>query len=170
MRTAIALGANKGTALLAQLTRARDLLRPFHHGDDTDFLVSPVYKTPPVSCPPGSPDFYNAVIELEWNKPPERLLSILQSIEHYMGRTRNGILNESRVIDLDLLYYGDFFVHTETLTLPHPRLSKRAFVLKPLADIVPNMVIPGTNRPVSDLLRALPPSDLDALSLVTDTW
>lgn len=81
MRTAIALGTNQGD-LLAQLQKARDLLQPFHEGALGDFLQSPVYKTSPVNCPAGSPDFYNAVLSLEWSGSARSLLNLNKDIEY----------------------------------------------------------------------------------------
>lgn len=167
MRTAIALGANLGDDLLEQLKKARTLIRPFHKGTDADFLQSPIYKTTPVNCPEGSPDFYNAVIEMEWTKSPELLLEVLSSIEHYMGRDRTLKRNAKRPIDLDILYVGDEECEEFALTLPHPRMVERRFVMQPLADICPDTSIVGTGKTVKEILAQLPVED-DFICVTTE--
>lgn len=103
-------------------------------------VLSPVIETEPVDCPPGSPPFCNAVAVLDPGeaKTPEQFLGELQAIETAFGRTRSGQINEARVLDLDLISYGDQQRNTPALTLPHPRAAQRNFVLQPLAVIWPN--------------------------------
>jgi 2-amino-4-hydroxy-6-hydroxymethyldihydropteridine diphosphokinase len=99
------------------------------------------------------PDFVNAVVRAGTAAPPLELLAMLQEIEHAMGRRRTGPRFGPRVIDLDLLLYGDRTMNHERLVLPHPRMHRRRFVLEPLAELDPSLEIPGQGR-VSDLLRS----------------
>jgi 2-amino-4-hydroxy-6-hydroxymethyldihydropteridine diphosphokinase len=102
---------------------------------------SALYASPPLG-PPDQPDYLNAVAELETTLPPLDVLDALQAIEQAQGRVRGRHWGE-RVIDLDLLLYGDVQMQSERLTLPHAGMTERAFVLRPLAELVPDAVIPG---------------------------
>lgn len=104
---------------------------------------SPIYKTEPQGPVKDQPWFYNCAVRLKaasdiW--APEGLLSTLQAVEAQMGRIRGEVVGGPRVIDLDLLLFGDVEMHSEYLTLPHPRMLERAFVLVPLRDIAPGLV------------------------------
>lgn len=96
---------------------------------------SSVYETKPWGYK-NQNDFLNMVIEIQSDLEPINLLARLQEIEHKMGRTRE-IKNGPRIIDLDILLYNDQTIHTDTLKIPHPRMNKRDFVLKPLKEILP---------------------------------
>ena len=100
------------------------------------------------------PEFINAVARLETGLPAQGLLDELHKIESGHGRERS-FTNAPRTLDLDLLLYGDEVLRTERLTLPHPRMHERAFVLKPLLEIAPDLVIPGHGS-ARDALEALP--------------
>lgn len=102
--------------------------------------VSSVYRSAPVEA--GGPDFYNAVAELDTTLAPADLLSALQAIEQAFGRQRPYV-NAPRTLDLDLLLLGDQMVNTPVLTVPHPRLHQRAFVLQPLLELDPALAAPG---------------------------
>lgn len=116
----------------------------------TEFIAaSSLYRTAPVGLK-HQPDFINAVVELVAVSPAPTLLEALFEIEARFGRQRS-IKNAPRTLDLDLLLYGDELSDDPQLTLPHPRLHERAFVLAPLAEIAPQLVIPGRG-PVADLL------------------
>jgi 2-amino-4-hydroxy-6-hydroxymethyldihydropteridine diphosphokinase len=99
--------------------------------------VSSVVETEPVDAPAGSGRFLNAVVLGTTQMRPEVLLSSLLAIERKMGRRRRGVRNEPRVIDLDLIAYSAVRMHTERLTLPHPRASQRQFVMQPLRQVAP---------------------------------
>lgn len=102
--------------------------------------TSPRYRSAPVDA--GGPDFINAVAALDTTLAPLALLAALQGIEHSFGRQRP-YRNAPRTLDLDLLLHGHTVLHTRVLTLPHPRLHQRAFVLRPLLDLNPTLVAPG---------------------------
>lgn len=118
--------------------------------------LSPWYGSSPVGGEPGQPDYLNGVICLGTALSPHALLDVLQHIEHAQGRerlTRWG----ARTLDLDLLLYDALTLSDERLTLPHPRLHERAFVLRPLTDIAPQLVLPN-QASVASLLAALSPA------------
>ena len=102
--------------------------------------VSSVYRSAPVDA--AGPDFFNAVVALDTTRSPEDLLAALQAIELAFGRQRP-YHHAPRTLDLDLLLQGDALRSTPQLTLPHPRLHLRAFVLQPLLEIAPDLVLPG---------------------------
>jgi 2-amino-4-hydroxy-6-hydroxymethyldihydropteridine diphosphokinase len=102
---------------------------------------SSLYKSAPVGFA-DQPDFINAVAQLETGVSADRLLSELQEIESRHGRKRS-VANAPRSLDLDLLMFGNSQLKTKDLTLPHPRMHERAFVLKPLVEISPEVSIPG---------------------------
>lgn len=111
--------------------------------------VSSLYRSAPVLAQ--GPDFYNAVVEVETTSDPDQLLHALQAIELDFGRQRPYV-NAPRTLDLDLLLHGDSARQQARLTLPHPRLHQRAFVLLPLLELAPGLVLPG----IGPLAAALP--------------
>jgi len=112
-----------------------------------------------VDCPPGSPVFVNAVVALEPRpgETPESLLAALKDLESEAGRVPKKVLNEARPLDLDLIAWGGEVRGTPALALPHPRAHLRRFVLQPLAELAPDLVLPGQSRTVAGLLAGLPP-------------
>lgn len=112
---------------------------------------SPLYASAPVGYV-DQPDFINAVAQVETGLAPRALLAALLDIEHRHGRERS-FRNAPRKLDLDLLLYGGARFHEPGLTLPHPRMHERAFVLRPLTDIAPEAVIPGRGRAADWLAR-----------------
>jgi 2-amino-4-hydroxy-6-hydroxymethyldihydropteridine diphosphokinase len=111
--------------------------------------VSSLYRTAPVGLK-HQPDFINAVVALDTRLPPTELLQELFAVEAHFGRQR-GVKNAPRTLDLDLLLHGDTVQDDPELTLPHPRMHERAFVLAPLAEIAPDIAVPGRGL-VADLL------------------
>lgn len=114
---------------------------------------SPIYETAPWGYT-AQPSFLNQVIEAETDLVPSKLLSELKQIERDLGRQprfRNG----PREIDIDILLYDDLVVNEGSLQIPHPRLQERAFILAPLADLAPELVIPDASATVVDLLEDL---------------
>jgi 2-amino-4-hydroxy-6-hydroxymethyldihydropteridine diphosphokinase len=149
----IALGSNLGDSR-AILLRAIGYLQAL---SDQPLLRSSLWRTTPVDCPPGSPSFINAVVGLtpRAGETPESLLDKLQTLERQLGRQPKRVLNEPRPLDLDLIAFGPWVLNTERLTLPHPRAHQRRFVLAPLAEIAPDLVLPGQVETVRDLLAGL---------------
>jgi 2-amino-4-hydroxy-6-hydroxymethyldihydropteridine diphosphokinase len=100
------------------------------------------------------PSFLNAVAEIEWDGPPRELLDRLLAVERELGRVRDGTRWGPRSIDLDLLVFGSETVDEPGLTVPHPHLHERLFVLEPLAELAPELVVPGRGT-VATLLSEL---------------
>jgi 2-amino-4-hydroxy-6-hydroxymethyldihydropteridine diphosphokinase len=165
-RAAIAIGSNLGNRL-ANLQMARDRIRMLD-GVTLPIAQSAVYETSPVNCEGGAQNFYNAVIEIGFEKSADELFEALQEIERALGRERNHKRNISRTIDLDLLYFGSEERGEPPLQLPHPRMVERKFVLQPLCDIAPDLRLPGQNKNVGELLAELP--EQGTITRVTDTW
>jgi 2-amino-4-hydroxy-6-hydroxymethyldihydropteridine diphosphokinase len=116
---------------------------------------SSLYSTGPVGFA-DQPRFVNAVVELETELEPKRLLEGLLKIEHEFGRDRTaGVRNGPRTLDLDILLYGDVRISEPGLEIPHPRLKERQFVLRPMCEIAPSIVHAGYGVPVSQLLDHL---------------
>jgi 2-amino-4-hydroxy-6-hydroxymethyldihydropteridine diphosphokinase len=133
-RAYVGLGTNLGADLLATLTQAARALAAL---PGTRLLaLSSAWRSAPVDA--GGPDFLNAVAALETVLAPIELLDALQAIEHAHGRERP-YRNAPRTLDLDLLLHGDTVMDTPRLSLPHPRLGERAFVLRPLLEIAPEL-------------------------------
>jgi len=122
-------------------------------------LRSSLYRTSPVDSPAGTPDFLNAMagfLPLP-DETPLSLLHKLQALENAAGRTRSGIINEARALDLDLVVFGAVEMHSDELMLPHPRAAERKFVLEPLLEIThDNFLLPGQHESVKTLLGTLP--------------
>lgn len=114
---------------------------------------SSIYETDPYG-PVAQNDFLNMITEIETLLPPVALLQILHEIEADLDRKRD-VHWGPRTIDLDLLLFGQMITHSEELSLPHPEIARRAFVLKPLVEIAPHLVVPGINRSVMDLWQNL---------------
>ncbi len=121
-------------------------------------LKSSLWETLPVDCPPDSPKFVNAVVGFvpQKNETPESLLVKLQSLEKEFGRVPKKILNEARPLDLDLIAFGNEIRNSSELILPHPRAHERRFVLQPLSEIAPDLILPGQAKTISQLLAGLP--------------
>ena len=124
---------------------------------------SAFYETAPVNCPPGSGEFLNAVAAAETDRSPHDLLQLLLRIERQFGRVRSEP-NSPRTLDLDLILYSDFVIDTPDLTLPHPRMHQRAFVLAPLAEVAPDAVHPVLKKTARELLGAVATDDIRALA------
>jgi len=134
----VALGANLGDPRLT-VRAALDRLARLH--STRLIATSSIYRTKPVG-PLNQPDFINAVAQLETRLGPHELLAALLALEADFGRTRR-TKNDPRTLDLDLLLFDNLTLNLPDLTLPHPSLHLRAFVLIPLAEIAPDIIIPG---------------------------
>jgi len=153
MRTAVALGSNLGDRL-GNLRAARQAILSLSNVNPP-ILSSPIYETEPIGCEQGAEKFLNAVVEFDYEGDPTNLLEQFIRIEEALGRRREHSRNVSRTIDIDLLYCGDRNIENERLQLPHPRMHLRKFVLQPLADIRPELVLSGQKKTVSESLREL---------------
>jgi 2-amino-4-hydroxy-6-hydroxymethyldihydropteridine diphosphokinase len=153
VRVGIAIGANVGDRL-SQMQRGIRLLLERVEGAGR-VGVGGLYETAPVDCPEGSGAFYNSVVVLETELPAKLLLKLLQGIERMLGRDEVRSVNAPRPLDLDILFYGDEVIREEGLEVPHPRLHLRRFVLAPLADVMPELRLPGYASTVAELLAGL---------------
>jgi len=149
----IALGSNLGDSrrnVLLAMERLQEL-------SDQPLVKSSLLETAPVDCPPGSPNFVNAIVALipRRDETPESFLRKLHALENEFGRTPKKVLNEARPLDLDLIAFGNEIRATPELTLPHPRAHLRLFVLQPLAEIAPELLLPGQGRAVAEILSQL---------------
>lgn len=149
----ISLGSNLGDSK-STLLHALEQLQEF---SDEPVLRSSLWQTSPVDCPPGSPMFVNAVAGFipRAGETPESLLGKLQGLEKATGRREKKVLNEPRLLDLDLITYGQETRSSPAFTLPHPRAHLRKFVLQPLSEIAPELVLPGQKKSVAELLSEL---------------
>jgi 2-amino-4-hydroxy-6-hydroxymethyldihydropteridine diphosphokinase len=108
-----------------------------------------------VDCEPGTKPYLNAVMEINFNGPPVALLDRLLAIEKELGRPSKRPRNAPRSIDLDVLYVGNMVLNNPEIIIPHPRLAQRRFVLLPLSEIAPDLVLPGHARSVRTLLSEI---------------
>ncbi len=130
----LALGANLGDAQQA----VRQVMQDIAQLPETRLLAcSSLYRTAPVDA--SGPDYINAVVQIETALQPLALLHAIHALEHAAGRERPW-RNAPRTLDIDILLYGDLLLNTPELTIPHPRMGQRAFVLVPLAEIAPEKV------------------------------
>jgi 2-amino-4-hydroxy-6-hydroxymethyldihydropteridine diphosphokinase len=149
----IGLGANQGD-LVATLNAAVQALGSL---EQSQFVAaSPFYRTAPIEA--SGPDYLNAVVRIDTDLEPYGLLLHLLEIEMMFGRKRGGggidaRRNAPRNIDLDLLMVGDLIIRSSPLVLPHPRLHERAFVLRPLLDLAPDLTVPGHGAAMHLLAR-----------------
>lgn len=142
IRCYVALGSNLGNPL-DTVDAAIDTLAALR--GSIFKAMSSLYRTAPVGISDKlrhQPDFINAVVALDTRLPPRELLDELFAVEAHFGRERS-VRNAPRTLDLDLVLYGDLVLEDPDLTLPHPRMHERAFVLVPLAEIAPGLVVPG---------------------------
>jgi len=117
--------------------------------------LSPIYETDPIDSPAHAGKFLNLVCESRTSLNLDALGVILKSIEQRLGR-KPAPINSPRIIDIDILLYGEAVVKTGQFTVPHPRMIQRAFVLVPLADIAPNLIHPVLRLTVGELLARVP--------------
>lgn len=145
----LGLGSNLGD----REAHLREAIRRLETAGVHVLALSPFYETTPVGYR-DQPDFLNAACHAETNLSPHDLLRVIKSMETALGR-RPSFRNAPRPIDVDILFYDDLILDTPELTIPHPRLAERAFVLVPLADIAPELRHPVLNCTVATLLGLL---------------
>lgn len=156
-RAYVGLGANLGNARAALAAAAAALAEL----PATRFVgLSALYRTAPIDS--SGPDYLNAVAALDTGLAPEALLERLQAVENVHGRERP-YRNAPRTLDLDLLLHGDAVRASAQLTVPHPRLHQRAFVLLPLLELAPDLAAPGLGR-LADHLDAVREQRIERLS------
>jgi 2-amino-4-hydroxy-6-hydroxymethyldihydropteridine diphosphokinase len=153
MRTGVALGSNLGNRLANLRTMRKAILQL--PGVTPPVLASAIYETEPIDCEPDAGKFLNAVLEFDYEGNPLELLKRLGELEQALGRLPDRPRNVSREIDVDLLYFGATKIDKKELQLPHPRMHLRRFVLQPLADIRPDLVLPNQTKTVRKLLAQL---------------
>jgi 2-amino-4-hydroxy-6-hydroxymethyldihydropteridine diphosphokinase len=153
VRAYVALGSNLGDRAAALRAAVAEMSR---RPGIRVAGVSPIYEASAHTLPDqaSQPSFLNAVAALDTSLSATDLLTALLDVERGMGRKREGGRWEARDIDLDLVLYGDRVVHEAGLTVPHPRLPDRRFVLAPLADLAANLEVPGTGNTVAQMLEA----------------
>lgn len=141
----IALGSNLGNS--QQLIE--DAIKLLASLSLSPIKQASIYRTKPIDCPAGSPDFLNTAIEISSDKSATELLASTQAIEQQLGRQKKSILNEPRPIDIDILYIGNTMMNEPQLILPHPRMLERLFVLDPLHEIAPDFILPHSDLSIT---------------------
>jgi len=149
----LALGSNVGE----RLEQMRSALKLLGAAGVTIVTESPVYQNRAIGMGEADP-FLNAVVEVQTELGPEALLDVCLAVENKLGRVRTGGWSP-RTIDVDVLIVGQTDIDTERLQLPHPRIAERDFVLRPLADIAPELELFG--QPIKALLERLPLVELE---------
>ena len=155
MEVGLSLGSNLGDRLKHLCAARRDLLA----FEDTHLLAqSPVYETEPVDVAPEFHDlaYLNAVLVIDTSLSPIELRRRIAALEAALGRVRVDDRNAPRPVDVDMIYAGDVVSADAEVTLPHPRWFERRFVVEPLADVRPRLVLPPLHKALCDVLLALP--------------
>ena len=150
-RVFIGIGSNEGDrlTLISQAVKALSTIQ-----DVRLVRLATIIETEPVGGPP-QPPFLNTVVEVETTRPPQELLAALQDVERRLGRAPSSVRWAPRPIDLDLLLYDDRIINEPGLTVPHPRMHQRGFVLEPLAQLAPDLRHPLLNETIAGLAHAL---------------
>ena len=163
----LSLGCNLDDRL-ASLQAARAAIAAL---PEVSILASaPIYETEPVGVPDefANLEFYNTILVIGTSLDAHKLFTHLQKIETALGRRRSFRPNTPRLIDIDMIYYDGQTIRSGGLVVPHPRWTKRRFVLQPLADVRGYLVLPGHDRRVRDILAALPPGQ--EVQKVLEEW
>ncbi|MCF7791154.1 MAG: 2-amino-4-hydroxy-6-hydroxymethyldihydropteridine diphosphokinase [Victivallales bacterium] len=150
-KVAIALGGNTGDVV----SNFRKALKYLSQNGLNINKFSSLYTTPPVNCEPGADDFYNCVVSGCWEGTADDLLNLTQKAELLLGRPAEHSSFESRIIDIDIILFGNKSIKTDRLTVPHTAAQKRLFVLIPLNEIEPLWKFPGIGQTASVLMEKL---------------
>ena len=144
----LSLGSNIGDreSNLAQATMALSI-----NYEITDIKSSSYYETEPLYNKT-QPDFLNSIVRFSTTLKPFDVLDIIQKVEKMLGRPTIREKNQPRIIDIDILFHGDAVIETEELSLPHPMISLRKFILIPFAEVEPDFQIPHSNLTIKDLI------------------
>ena len=148
----LSLGSNIGDreSNLAQATMALSI-----NYEITDIKSSSYYETEPLYNKP-QPDYLNSIVRFSTTLKPFDVLDIIQKVEKMLGRPAIREKNQPRIIDIDILFHGDAVIETEELSLPHPMISLRKFILIPFAEVEPDFQIPHSNLTIKDLIDHCP--------------
>lgn len=163
----LALGANLGNPLENLRNAAKSL--------QALAIAPPAFSSPwitaPMDCPPNSPPFVNAALQMIPPREirPQTLLAQCQAIERTFGRRPKKQLNEARTLDIDVIAFGRLMENSPRLILPHPRAHQRFFVLAPLNEIAPRLILPGHSRSIAEYLAACP-ADACARQIPNFQW
>lgn len=155
VNTALSLGGNKGDVLSA----FKMVRRAFESAGMTSIKTSSLYKTPPVGCLPGTPDFINAALSGVWHDSLEKLFTFTKELEISSGRPENHPRNSDRPLDIDIIFFGELQMRTASLTIPHLEAEKRLFVLLPLEEVAGSWIFPGKKLTVSEFLGSFRTSE-----------
>lgn len=157
----ISLGSNLGLARdsieLDSESILRTVLKDLQALSARPLVVSSFYRTSPLDCPPDAPDFVNAIalMQVHPDITAFALLDALQALEAKFGRVRGNSPNQPRSLDLDLICFGSLQCDESTLVLPHPRAHLRRFVMVPLAEVAPDLKLPGQELSATELAQRL---------------
>ena len=153
----IAIGSNQASSFGSPAATVRKALQLLAQLSSAPMQVSSLWQTQPQQCTPDMADFINAVVVLspKSDESPHGLLAKLQQIEVDFGRDKLAGINQPRPLDLDIICFGSLQIDDECLVLPHPRAHLRRFVLRPLKELLPNLLLPGQSSTISQLENAL---------------
>jgi 2-amino-4-hydroxy-6-hydroxymethyldihydropteridine diphosphokinase len=151
MHVGIGIGSNVGD----RLVHIRAAFQWLNHVSSQPIRSSFIYESLPVGCPPGSPPFLNAACEITYQGDLMDLLAKMKEFEKDRGRVASPIRNSPRTLDLDMLYADNLVISTPDLVLPHPKMFERRFVMQPLADVNPALILPGTQKTVAQIVESL---------------
>ena len=146
---ALSLGGNTGDVPSA----FRRALKKLQDGGLCEIRISSLYRTAPVGCEKGTPDFINAAVTGKWNGSPDSLHNLCLKIEVEEGRPADHVKYASRTIDLDIIFFGDMVYSDSKITVPHREAKKRLFVLIPLAEIAGNRIFPGEKSTINEIFE-----------------
>ena len=163
----LSIGSNLGD----RLAHLSDAIRELDATEGIRVLgQAPVYETEPVGVPEAfrSLSYYNSALLVETTLSADDFSTAVHAAETRLGRTRDGVRNSPRVIDIDIIAFGELRSSRADLRLPHPEAASRRFVLQPIADLNPDLVLPGQERSVSQLLAELPATP--SVALAAEQW